>query len=70
MARLIAAPIPIDRHPAQPSGLLALALRFGLSSHDASSLALALRLQLPLATQDPALRDAAAANGVGWVAGP
>ena len=66
-------PIEIDRHPVARSELLALALRFGLTSYDASYLELALRLQWPLATQDTALRDAALASGVGLVgltAGP
>ena len=61
-------PIEIDRHPVPRSELLALALRFGLTSYDASYLELALRLQWPLATQDTALRDAALASGVGIVA--
>lgn len=61
-------PIEIDRHPVARSELLALALRFGLTSYDASYLELALRLQWPLATQDMALRDAALASGVGIVA--
>ncbi|MEO7851955.1 MAG: type II toxin-antitoxin system VapC family toxin [Rubrivivax sp.] len=51
------------------SEILALALRFGLSSYDAAYLELALRLQLPLATTDDVLRDAALASGVGVVAG-
>lgn len=61
-------PIEIDRHPVARSELLALALRFGLTSYDASYLELALRLQWPLATQDTALRDAALASGVGIAA--
>lgn len=61
-------PIEIDRHAVAPSELLALALRFGLTSYDASYLELALRLQWPLATQDTALRDAALASGVGIAA--
>ena len=61
-------PIEIDRHPVARSELLALALRFGLTSYDASYLELALRLQWPLATQGTALRDAAMASGVGIVA--
>ena len=40
-------------------------LRFGLSSYDAAYLELALRLQLPIATGDGPLRDAALASGVG-----
>jgi len=60
-------PIDIDRHPVPRSELLALALRFGLSSYDAAYLELALRRQMPLATQDDALREAAVASGVGVV---
>jgi len=48
--------------------LPALALRFGLSSYDAACLELALRCQLPLATQDEALRSAALAAGAGRLA--
>lgn len=64
LARL---PIDVDRHAVAPGELLALALRFGLSSYDASYLELALRRQLPLATHDAALRTAARAAGVGCV---
>ena len=60
-------PIDIDRHAVPRHELLALALRFGLSSYDATYLELALRRQLPLATQDEALRAAALAAGVGCV---
>jgi predicted nucleic acid-binding protein len=60
-------PIDVDRHPVPRSELLALALRFGLSSYDAAYLELALRRQMPLATQDDALREAAVASGVGVV---
>ena len=62
-----ALPIEVDRHAAAPSELLALALRFGLDSYHAAYLELALRLQMPVATQDVALRDAALAAGVGVV---
>lgn len=63
-------PIDVDRHAVAPSELLALALRFGLSSYDAAYLELALRKQLPLATQDGDLAAAARAAGVGVVAAP
>jgi predicted nucleic acid-binding protein len=63
-----ALPIEVDRHPVARSELLALALRFGLSTYDAAYLELALRLQCPVATQDDAMRTAALAAGVGWVA--
>ena len=55
-------PNDTDRHAVPRHELLALALRFGLSSYDAVHLELALRRQLPLATQDEAL-----AAGVGCV---
>ena len=55
----------VDRQAVPASELLALALRFGLSTYDAAYLELALRLQLPLATADGPLRDAALASGVG-----
>ncbi len=67
LARIVSLPITIDRQPVPASEILALALRFGLSSYDAAYLELALRLQLPLATADDALRDAALASGVGVV---
>ena len=62
-------PIRIDAAPPSPSALLALALRHDLSSYDALYLELALRLQLPIATRDAALADAAWAAGVGVVKG-
>ena len=67
LARIAKLPIAVNRVGAPPHELLALALRFGLSSYDAAYLELALRLQLPVATVDGALRDAAAASGVGCV---
>lgn len=66
--RIVSLPIRVDRQPVRPAETLALALRFGLSSYDACYLELALRLQLPLATVDGPLRDAALASGVGVVA--
>ena len=65
VAHVTALPIEVDRQAVRPSELLALALRFGLSTYDAAYLELALRLQVPLATQDDALRDAALASGAG-----
>ncbi len=58
-------PIEIDPTPPRPGLLLALALRFDLSACDAAYLELALRLQLPIATRDTALTEAARAAGVG-----
>jgi predicted nucleic acid-binding protein len=57
-------PIAVDREPVPPRELLALALRFGLSSCDAAYLELALRKGLPLATLDMALSAAAQQAGV------
>lgn len=48
-----------------PAENMALALRYNLSSYDAAYLDLALRLRLPVAVVDGALRDAAVAAGVG-----
>ena len=48
-----------------PGENMALALRYNLSSYDAAYLDLALRLRLPVAAADGALRDAAVAAGVG-----
>lgn len=61
--------LPIDtyRHAVPRQEPLAPALRFGSSSYDAAYLELALRRQLPVATQDEALRAAALAAGVGCV---
>ena len=65
IAQIVSLPIDVDRQPVPASEILALALRFGLSSHDAAYLELALRLQLPVATGDGPLRAAALAAGVG-----
>ena len=67
LTRIAKLSIAVDRVGAPPHELLALALRFGLSNYDAADLELALRLQLPVATVDVALRDAALASGVGCV---
>ncbi|MGO9083799.1 MAG: type II toxin-antitoxin system VapC family toxin [Candidatus Sulfotelmatobacter sp.] len=47
----------------------AFAQKHGLTNYDAAYLALAMRFNLPLATTDADLRRAAAAAGVGIVAG-
>ena len=60
-------PIIVDRALVLPDALLALALRFGLSSYDAAYLDLAIRLQVPIAAKDGALRNAAEAAGAGVV---
>ncbi|MFN6337259.1 MAG: type II toxin-antitoxin system VapC family toxin [Cyanobacteriota bacterium] len=61
-------PIRIDPSPPPPASLLSLALRFQLTSYDAAYLELALRLQLPIATRDEELAEAAWAAGVGVLA--
>lgn len=66
-ADIAALPIEIDTSPQSPGALLALALRFDLTSYDAAYLELALRRQQPIATQDAALAAAALAAGVGVV---
>lgn len=67
IAELAALPIDIDRELPDPGQLLALALRYELTSYDAAYLDLALRRQLPVATQDAALAEAARIAGVGVV---
>lgn len=66
--QVMSLPIDVDREPVRPSEVLALALRFGLSAYDAAYLELALRRQVPIATTDQALADAATASGAGWLA--
>jgi predicted nucleic acid-binding protein len=65
--RIQALPIEFDAQSPAPSTVLSLALRFDLTTCDASYLELALREQLPIATQDEALAEAAWAAGVGVV---
>ena len=60
-------PIDFDSQPPDPALLLSLALRYDLSSYHAAYLELALRRQLPIATRDDALAEAALAAGVGTV---
>jgi predicted nucleic acid-binding protein len=68
IAQIVSLPIDVDRHAVRPAELLALALRFGLTTYDAAYLELALRRQVPIATSDTALSEAASACGVGVVA--
>lgn len=70
IAQIVSLPIDVDRQAVPVSEVLALALRFGLSSYDTAYLELALRLQLPIATHDGPLRDAALAVGVGLADAP
>jgi len=62
--------LPIDAGPQTPMdvlGLPAIAQARGLTTYDAAYLELAMRLELPLATADRALRAAAEAAGVSVV---
>lgn len=69
LADLAQLPIRIDSQPINPANLLALALRFDLTTYDACYLDLALREQIPIATQDAALAEAAIRAGVGVASG-
>lgn len=60
-------PIEFDAESPDAGLILSIALRHDLSSHDASYLELALRLQRPIATQDDKLAAAARVAGVGTV---
>jgi predicted nucleic acid-binding protein len=68
LADLAQLPIQIDTTPVNPANLRALALRFDLTSYDACYLDLALREQIPIATNDVDLAEAALRAGVGVVA--
>jgi predicted nucleic acid-binding protein len=65
LAQFATLPIVIDHDTASAAAIFSLALRYDLTSYDAAYLELALRLQLPIATQDSALIEAARASGVG-----
>lgn len=60
-------PLVIDYTPATVSENLNLANKYGLTSYDAAYLELAMRLKLPIAANDGALRAAAVRAGVGLV---
>lgn len=64
-------PIEIDASPGPGQRqLFELAMRYKLSSYDATYLELAMRYGLPLATQDAQLKDAAIAAGVAILSPP
>lgn len=63
--RIAELPLRIDQDMPGPTAILFLALRYDLTSYDAAYLELALRLQLPIATRDAALMEAAKAAGGG-----
>jgi predicted nucleic acid-binding protein len=67
LTQLSRLPIEINSNSPEPGLLLALALRFDLTAYDAAYLELALRMQLPIATQDAVLAEAARIAGVGVV---
>ncbi len=67
IAALAQLPLQCDASAPDAAQILALALRHDLSSYDAAYLELALRRQLPIATQDAELADAARVAGVGVV---
>jgi predicted nucleic acid-binding protein len=65
LERLGELPITVDRlEPEAVLRLPTLALQYGLTAYDAAYLELAIRLRLPLATQDAALTRAMAESGV------
>lgn len=70
LTRLKALPIDAAQlHPTELLELPALAQKHNLTIYDAAYLALAMRLNLPLATTDADLGRAAAAEGIGMVTG-
>lgn len=62
-----ALPISVDYTSENVENNLALALQYDLTSYDAAYLGLAIRLQLPIATNDGALKEAAGRAGIGIV---
>jgi len=65
LKRLKALPIDVaEQTPAEVLELPALAQARGLTNYDAAYLALAMRFNLPMATNDAGLRQAAASAGV------
>jgi predicted nucleic acid-binding protein len=65
LTRLQALPIhAVEQSTTEILGLPALAQSYGLTNYDAAYLALASRLQLPVASSDSALRRAAASAGL------
>jgi predicted nucleic acid-binding protein len=60
-------PISVDRAVVPPERVLSLALTHNLSAYDAAYLELALRLKLPIAAGDGALKAAAEMAGVSLI---
>lgn len=67
IALVNALPISVDHTSESVENNLSLALEYGLTSYDAAYLGLAIRLQLPIASNDGALKEAASRVGVGIV---
>lgn len=67
IALVNALPISVDYTAESVESNLATALQYGLTSYDAAYLGLAIRLRLPIATNDSALKEAAGRAGVGIV---
>lgn len=65
LSALAELPIVVPASTPKPSELLSLALRHDLSVYDAAYLDLAFEHNLPIATRDEALAEAARASGVG-----
>lgn len=60
-------PLSIDHAPVTVADNLRLATKYGLTSYDAAYLELAMRMRMPIAASDGALREAAVRAGVGLV---
>lgn len=60
-------PITVDRAIVPPERVLSLALTYDLTAYDAAYLELAMRLKLPIAAKDGALKGAAEKAGVSLV---
>ncbi len=68
LIRLKALPIDAAQHaPTEVLELPGLAQRHGLTNYDAAYLGLAMKLNVPIATTDKLLREAAASSGVSLV---
>lgn len=60
-------PITVDRAIVPPERVLSLSLTYDLTAYDAAYLELAMRLKLPIAAKDGALRGAAEKAGISLV---
>ncbi|MBK7767628.1 MAG: type II toxin-antitoxin system VapC family toxin [Sulfuritalea sp.] len=64
---ILSLPITVDRSIVPPERVLSLAITYDLTAYDAAYLELSLRLKLPIAAKDGALRGAAEKAGVSLV---